>query len=134
MGKERIDYNMQSATVIIWFDPDCKRCESQLKTINTNINRLNNTRFFMLTDKDDYFRSGYQNKWPQLQQAPNVQFGIINKNCFESEFGPVVKPSLFIFNSIGVLKEKLYGETKAEKIQKLTQKILVPEQDENGPN
>lgn len=134
MGKEKINYSSQNATVIIWFHPDCKRCESQLNTINSNINRLSNARFFMLTDMDKYFKKDYQKKWPRLQQAPNVQFGIINKNRFESEFGPVVKPSLFIFDSVGVLKEKLYGEIKAEKIHRLTQKTLVPEQDENGPN
>jgi hypothetical protein len=73
-------------------------------------------------------------EWPYLVQSPNALFGIIDRSRFISEFGPVINPSLLFFNHRGILKEKLLGEVKFEKIVQMINKHPVPEQQMSGSN
>ncbi len=134
MGKDSIISNPTRHTVIIWFHPECEHCRYQLDVLNTNIRQLGDARFFFITDERDYFRKNFSIAWPDLVQSPHVSFGIIEKSRFINEFGPVVTPSLLFFNYGGVLKEKLYGEVKVEKILQLIKKHPVPEQTMSGHN
>jgi hypothetical protein len=132
MGQERLDIDPVRPTIIIWFHPDCENCRYQLNTINGNIEKFSEVRFFLITADTNFFKNNYGTKWPDLAQSSYVYFGIIDKSKFINEFGPVVAPSLLLFNRRGILKEKLYGEVKVEKIIHLINNITVPEQTMSG--
>ena len=124
MGHENLSEDPTRPTIIIWFHPECENCQYQLKIIDGNIERLAEARFFFITADTNFFINKYASKWPDLVQSKHVFFGIIKKSRFIDEFGPVVTPSLLIFNRMGVLKEKLYGEVKLEKILSENQEEL----------
>lgn len=134
MGKDSIINDPTRPTVIVWFHPECEHCRYQLDVLNKNIRQLGDARFFFITAERDYFHKNFSIAWPDLVQSQHVLFGIIDKSRFINEFGPVVTPSLLLFNHGGVLKEKLYGEVKVEKILQLIKKHPVPEQTMSGPN
>lgn len=134
MGQERLSSDSTRPTIIIWFHPDCENCRYQLNIINGSIEKLTKARFFLITADTNFFKNNYSAKWQDLLQSSYVTFGIINKFKFINEFGPVVTPSFLLFNQKGILKEKLYGEVKVEKIIHLINMISVPEQTMSGAN
>lgn len=134
MGQERVSNDQVRPTIIIWFHPNCENCQYQLNIINGNIERLSEARFFFITADTNFFKNKYDSAWPDLVKSSYVSFGIIDKLKFIDEFGPVVTPSLLLFNRMGILKEKLYGEVKVDKILHLIKNISVPEQAMSGVN
>ena len=134
MGQERLTNDQVRPTIIIWFHPNCENCQYQLNIINGNIERLSGARFFFITTDTNLFKNKYDSVWPDLAKSSYVSFGIIDKLKFIDEFGPVVTPSLLLFNRMGILKEKLYGEVKVDKILHLIKNISVPEQAMSGSN
>jgi len=134
MGEERVSNDPARPTIIIWFHPECENCRYQLNIINGNIERLSEARFFFITADTNFFKNNFSTIWPDLIESSYVSFGIIDKSKFIDEFGPVVTPSLLLFNRRGILKEKLYGEVNVEKIIHLINNISVPEQTISGTN
>ena len=120
--------------MIIWFHPECEHCRYQLHVINSNINLFRDVRFLFITDEKNFFVKKYKNEWPALVKSSNTFFGIIEKSRFTDEYGPVITPSLLFFNKNGLLKEKILGEVKIEKILQLLDKHPVPEQMMSGSN
>lgn len=134
MGQEIFSQDSSRPTVLIWFHPDCEHCQYQLTTINCNMERLQMVRFLFITDEKTFFSNNYRIKWPDLVQSSKTIFGIIEKSRFIREFGPVITPSLLFFNHDGILKKKLLGEVKIEKIVQLINNHPVPEQMISGSN
>ena len=134
MGQERFSKDASRVTIIIWFHPDCEICRYQLNIINENIERFAKIRFFFITADTNFFKHKYKAIWPDLLQSTYVSFGIIDKSKFIDEFGPVVTPSLLLFDRKGILKEKRYGEVKVEKILYLINNISIPEKTISGSN
>jgi len=134
MGQQFITSDTTCPTVIIWFHPECRNCRYQLDIINENIRRLGAARFLFITAEKEFFQKKYSSAWPELVRSPDVLFGIIEKSRFIDEFGHVVTPSLLFFNHRGILKAKLYGEVKVEKILHLIKNNSIPEQMISGSN
>jgi hypothetical protein len=134
MGQEKIYPDSTRTTVIVWFHPECEHCRYQLDVINNNIRCLLTTRFLFITDERAFFAKKFSIAWPDLVQSSHAIFGIIDKSKFINEFGPVITPSLLFFNHRGILKEKLLGEVKFEKIVQILNKHPVPEQMMSGSN
>jgi hypothetical protein len=134
MGQEIISSDSTRTTVIVWFHPECEHCRYQLDEINDNIRRLQAARFLFITDERAFFAKKFNIAWPDLVQSSHAIFGIIDRSKFIDEFGPVITPSLLFFNHRGILKEKLLGEVKFEKIVQMINKHPVPEQMMSGSN
>ena len=134
MGQEIISHDSTCSTVIVWFHPKCENCRYQLGIINDNLEKIQSVRFLFITDDRSFFSNNYRIKWPDLVESSQVLFGIIEKSRFTNEFGPVIKPSLLFFDHQGILKERLLGEVKIEKIVQLINKHPVPEQMMSGSN
>jgi hypothetical protein len=134
MGNENFNADSTRTTVIVWFHPECEYCRYQLNVINSNIGRFPSARFLFITGEREFFKKKFSMEWPYLVQSPNALFGIIDRSRFISEFGPVINPSLLFFNHRGILKEKLLGEVKFEKIVQMINKHPVPEQQMSGSN
>ena len=129
MGEVKIEKDSTKSTVIIWFHPDCEHCLYQLHIIDQDLSVFNQTRFFFFTDDKKFPSDRHLGKWTNLTSTTNVRFGIIDQGLFSDHFGPVVKPSLFIFNREGKLTNKVFGEVKTEKLIELINIKIVPEQD-----
>jgi hypothetical protein len=134
MGKEKISQDSTCSTIIFWFHPECEHCRYQLDVINNNLDKLQGIRLLFITEDKSFFSKKYSIKWPDLVGSSKVLFGIIEKSRFTNEFGPVITPSLLFFNHQGILKERLIGEVKIQKIVQLINKHPVPEQMMSGSN
>ena len=134
MGKDSIQGDSLQATVIIWFHLRCEHCQYQLNVIDKNIQRFGNVRLFLLSGDREYFKKNHRISWPNLGRAGNVFFGIIDKTKFTNEFGPMVTPSLLIFNRHGELKKKIQGEVRLEMILKIIDSVQVPKHILSGHN
>ena len=133
-GQKRLLPDSTRPTIIIWFKPECEKCQYQLTMLNKNIVRLDKIRFFFISADTNLFKNEYASIWPNLTQSQHVSFGIIDKSRFVAEFGPVVTPSLLFFNQDGTLKEILYGEVKFEKIVHLVINNSKSKQTISGSN
>jgi hypothetical protein len=134
MGKEIIYHDSTRVTLIIWFHPKCEHCRYQLHVINSNINAFRDVRLLFITDEKTFFLKKYTTEWPVLVKSSHTVFGIIDKSRFIDEYGPVITPTLLLFNKNGLLKEKLLGEVKIEKILQLLNKHSIPEHLISGSN
>ena len=134
MGKDYLTRDREKSTVIIWFHPDCEHCLYQLTQINDHIHLLKGVRFFFFTAEKNFPAAQHLGLWPRLTSSAFVHFGIVDKENFSAVFGRIVTPTMFIFNREGKLEEKLYGEVKIGKIQRLISHSTVPEYEKSGLN
>lgn len=134
IGRQRFLPDSTRPMIIIWFQPECEKCQYQLTMLNKNMGILEEIRFFFISPDTNLFKNKYTSIWPNLTQSKSVSFGIIDKSRFVAEFGPVVTPSLLFFNEVGALKEILYGEAKLEKILHLIHKNSIAKETKSGSN
>ena len=116
MGNTKRLKKEEVLSVIIYFDLECEHCFYQLNIINEGFDRFNGIRMYFLTNDKNLFRESKLQQWERLTVSKDVTFGIININEFGSGFGKLVLPSVFIFNAMGKLIKKIYGEVKLEKL------------------
>jgi|GEM_PF-1873901 len=110
--------------IIIYFSTLCEHCRYQLSVIETNIDAFNEIKIYLLSSQSDLFKTDFDKKWVNLVQHNNVIFGITPKDSFNKLFGSTVTPSLYFFDSHGILKEKIHGETKASKIIEISKNLM----------
>ncbi len=134
MGKDSIQNDSLQTTVIIWFQPGCGHCQYQLNVIDKNIQKFGNVRLFLLSGDRESLKENHRISWPNLVRARNVFFGIIDETKFINEFGPMMTPSLLIFNRFGELEKKIQGEVRLEMILKIIDSLQVPEHILSGHN
>jgi hypothetical protein len=116
MGNIKELKNEEVLFVIIFFNLECEHCLYQLNIINEGFDRFNGTRMFFLTNDKNIFRESKLQQWDRLTVSKDVTFGIINRHEFGLVFGKLVLPTVFIFNAMGELVKKIYGEVKLERI------------------
>ena len=134
MGRDSIQKDSLQATVIIWFQPGCGHCQYQLNVIDKNIQRFGNIRLFLLSGDRELLNKKHRIFWPNLVGAGNVFFGIVDETKFKNEFGPLMTPSLLVFNRFGHLENKIQGEVRLETILKIIKNLKVPEHIVSGHN
>lgn len=118
MGNTKKLKKEEVLSVIIYFDLECEHCLYQLNIFNEGFDRFCDTKMFFLTNDKYLFQESKLKQWERLIVSENVTFGIININEFGSGFGKLVLPSVFIFNTMGKLVKKIYGEVKLDKLLK----------------
>lgn len=131
-GQDSTGIDSTKHTIMIWFHPACEGCCYQLDVINNNLFRFDHVRFLFITDEKNFFINKDDKKWPRLVESLYARFGIVEQMEFVEKFGPVMTPTLFVFNHAEVLVEKFYGEVKIEKIITLINRHTVPEQKMSG--
>jgi len=59
---------------------------------------------------------GFTDKYPALKKADSIKFGVVKKEDYKNNFGTMVTPALYFFNTKGMLTVKIKGEAKIERI------------------
>lgn len=106
----------KNKTLIVFFSKDCPHCEYELNVLNENVEKLSGVKIYLFTIDEDYLESEEVKKYKSLMNAPNVDFGVINKKEYKMKLGSTVTPTLYFFNKKKVLTAKIKGETKFERI------------------
>ena len=104
------------ATMVLYFHSQCKYCQYELSVMNENLPSFAHTRLVLLSPETDFFAKGLMSKWPELSNATNTCWGIVDGKQFAESFGNRVFPSIFLFDQQGRLSSKLFGEVKLSKI------------------
>ena len=114
--KKILTPNDSTFTFIMYFDQNCKHCRYMLKVLNKFYDKLKNVRLILLTSDEKFMETRGPRFWANLYPAPNVIWGIIDREQYARQFGRIVTPSLFIFDQTGHLIWKRKGEIRIEKI------------------
>jgi thiol-disulfide isomerase/thioredoxin len=83
--------------VILIFNPGCEACQMEATDYFKHIGSLQNI-FFLMLSTDSLPNIKDFALVQHLYNAENFQFGHVYANEFETHFGPVPIPSLFIYN------------------------------------
>ncbi|MDP2337446.1 MAG: redoxin domain-containing protein [Bacteroidota bacterium] len=84
--------------VILIFSPGCEACQMEASDYSKHIESMQNI-FFLMVSTDSLSKIGDFALKQQLYNADNFQFGHVDANEFETHFGSVPIPSIFIYNS-----------------------------------
>jgi len=117
-GSRIIKADTLHKTVVIFFSEKCPHCKYELNILNENVEKIMAADFYLITIDKDIFTDGFTDKYPALQKADNIKFGIVKKEAYVKKFGILVTPTLYFFNTKGKLTAKIKGETKFERILK----------------
>jgi len=117
-GNKTIISDSLNKTLIIFFSKDCPHCKYELSVLDENIEKIDDTKIYLITTNKDYLQSEDIKVYNALLQNANVIFGIVDKDEYNTKYGSNVTPTLYFFNKAGNLSAKIKGETKWERILK----------------
>lgn len=103
--------------VIIFFDPGCSHCRTDIKAIGDNYDKVKDVNFYLVSQQNavlvNEFMATYGN---QLQNKPNVHV-LLDKNFeFLDKFNPLQYPAMYVYGQDRKLKSFLDGGQPIEKI------------------
>jgi thiol-disulfide isomerase/thioredoxin len=115
--KGRIEVNASSVPLMImFFKPDCPHCEYEFEIMNKKINALENINIYFVTTDKKYIQDKTFRKWNKLINKDNIFFASIDEQEYKEKIGINVTPVFLIYNNAGVLVNKIFGETKFDRI------------------
>lgn len=120
--------------IIVYFSSKCNHCQYQLQLFEEHTSKFNKLDVYFFTSEEQFFEDSSAANWRNLNSNKNIIFGIVNKKNFEEQFGSLSKPSLFFFTSKGILKEKILGEVKMDKILKTIKSLMSGQAQNSGKN
>lgn len=112
-------------TVVMFFSEKCPHCEYELSVLNKNVGKIKEANFYLITLDKDILTNGFTDKYPELKEAGNIKFGVVNKEDYRNKYGAMVTPSFYFFDENGTLFTKLKGETKIGRILNEINKVSV---------
>ncbi|MHB1687137.1 MAG: peroxiredoxin family protein [Ignavibacteriaceae bacterium] len=115
-GTDVLKHDSTKETMVIFFNSECSHCKYELGELNNNIEKFENVRIYFFTTEKDFFQKPVVDRWKNLYTAPNIYFGIVDKDSYEKKFGSMVTPSIFLFSTSSKLTKKIYGEMKIERL------------------
>lgn len=115
-GTETLKTDSLQNTMVVYFHSECKYCQYELNVFNESLHKFLNTRIILLTPVANFFTESKMDSWPGLMNSSKVVWGIVNKKEFRETFGGKGFPSTYIFDTEGILKAKIFGEAKLEKL------------------
>jgi len=115
-GVDTLQTDGKPFTLVMLFSMHCPHCIYQLDLLNKNTSVLQDFRIYLITTDTQFRPCEDTARWLNLSAWEQVTWARMVKSDFTAHFGPGVSPSLFIFDEKGVLKTKIRGEVKIEKI------------------
>jgi len=104
-------------TILMIFHKDCEHCQYMLNQFNSNAEKFEETRVYLITPETDFLQSdSLRQKWPVLACLQNVYWGVVEKNELVNKVGRFAFPAVYIFNSSSRLCFKIKGEIKMQNI------------------
>ena len=102
--------------MIMNFKPDCPHCEYELGEINKMVEEFAEINVICLTTEKKFISSRGYDQWSKLANSKNFMFASIDKDEYMEQIGIEITP-LFLFYGIdGLLKAKIIGETRFDRI------------------
>ncbi|WP_259067202.1 peroxiredoxin family protein [Mucilaginibacter sp. X4EP1] len=95
-------------TCIIYFDPDCDFCESEISSIIANITAFKNTQLLLISFNSPEKIRAAEQKF-KLNQFKNIRLLWDKDVQFDSLFGKSIIPSTFIYNKDQLLLKEYHG-------------------------
>ncbi len=113
----RLEINTDSVPLMImFFKPDCPHCKYEFEVMNKRIDALVNINIYFVTTDKKYIQDSVFRKWNNLLKKDNIVFASIDEQEYKEKIGINVTPVFLIYNSAGVLEDKILGETKFDRI------------------
>lgn len=102
---------------VIFFDPDCDYCESEIALITKNINLFNSTQILLVSISSPAKVKGFYDRL-HLANYSNVNIMCDKDFSFQNLFGKSIIPSTYIYDKDRVLLKEYHGLVKIEAITK----------------
>ena len=104
-------------SVLLYYNPRCLYCRSQLEDILQNMNYLNNIQFYLISDYPLSEIKEFYNKY-QLSKYPNIICGIDQSNFINNYFEVPGVPYTAIYGNDKKLIKVFIGKVHSKQIKK----------------
>ena len=102
--------------ILVYFNSECHHCQWEIETFNAEIEKLNSTQLFFISQEDECQAIDFLNSHEKIAIS-NYIFYKISSDKVLPTFGSEVVPQILIYNN-NRLKKKYNGETKISAIVK----------------
>jgi peroxiredoxin len=96
--------------LLVLFQPECDDCQREITQIRANIEAFGDYQLFFVSSHPVNVLKKFANDY-KLADVPNAHFGQVAVESVIANFGQIVAPSLFIYDSNGKLIKSFKGET-----------------------
>ena len=113
----RTSLALKGNIVILFFDPGCSHCRTDIKALGDNFDKVGNANFYLVSQQNpvlvNEFMATYGKK---MQNKPNVHV-LLDKNFeFLAKFNPLQYPAMYVYGQDRKLKSFLDGAQPIENI------------------
>ena len=115
-GTDTLKTCNSNPTIIMFFNTNCQYCIHELASFENHLQDFVNCRIIFITYDDSFLLCKDPLRWPNLVKAQNVHWAWIEREYLFKQFDNIIVPSLFIFNTNGILMMKFKGETRIDKL------------------
>jgi hypothetical protein len=102
---------------------ECSHCRYELDVLDTIAAEHSHTRLVLLSPDTVWSREMVGMTWSNLGMVDNVLVGTARRLDWHAAFGRHPFPTLLFFDRFGVLREKLFGEVKRQRISTILQNL-----------
>jgi cytochrome oxidase Cu insertion factor (SCO1/SenC/PrrC family) len=125
LAKDSTVFNTQQIpegkpVVLFYFTPYCPYCRAQLENITTNIDKLKDIRFYLLTSFPYQEMKSFYNKFG-IDKYPNIIMGVDTANYFPNHFQIEHVPAIAIFNKDKRLNALFKGQLEVRQIREVAE-------------
>ncbi len=115
-GRDTLRIIPHRSQVLMLFHTRCPHCMYQLEVLESNAEAFSGRRLFLVTTEENFSLCYGPLQWPKFACAQHVVWAYISESEFKRHFGRAISPSIFIFDESGILRQKIRGEVKLDKI------------------
>lgn len=115
-GPDTLNSGSGAPVLVMLFSLNCSHCLYELDLLEMHFSRLPVCSIWFITMDIGFDVCQDPRSWPTLANSERVWWGKSQKQQTVSLFGEAISPTLFFFNSQGLLHEKILGEVKIDKI------------------
>jgi hypothetical protein len=112
----------------------CEHCLYELDVIDKNMHTFKDVKVIILITDKMVHTEDATNRWPKLRSSNNVTFGSIDWNEARTGFGKINFPSFLFYDSDGVLKNIITGETNFARLQDVMNGLAIRSAKRRGNN
>jgi len=115
-GADTLRTHGSNGTLIMLFSTLCPHCMYELDLFDKNYPAFSHIQIYLITTDPGFQPCKDSMRWLNLFAADRVVWATISEPDFNRHFGSAISPSMFIFDSAGILRCKIRGEVKLAKI------------------
>lgn len=112
-GTKKQARELKGKTLLVMFFPDCEHCQDEARAMHGRLDAFKAYNIYYLSSNPKEEVAAFAANY-ELDDKPNVKFGMVPGESVINNFGPIPTPSIYIYNEEQRLIKKFEGQTDIE--------------------